>query len=79
MTLAGLVKMKCCVVFTTVAATAYLMFFTSNMINTGITGTIAIIYSIALGMLVCIGIHDKIVNRGAMAALAEEGEEQKST
>ena len=79
MTLAGLVKMKCCVVITTVSATAFLMLFTSNMINTGITGTIALIYSIALGMLVCIAVHDKIVNRHALAALAEEGEGQKST
>ena len=77
MTLAGLVKMKCCVVFTTVAATAYLMLFTSNLINTGITGTIAIIYSIALAMLVCIAVHDKIVNRGMVEALAEDGEGQR--
>jgi len=72
MTLAGLVKMKCCVVMTTVSATAFLMIFGSNKINTGITGTIAVIYGIALGMLVCIAVHDKIVNRDALAEAGED-------
>lgn len=69
MTLRNLIKMKCCLVCVTGGVTGLLLVFGHNRINSGITGTIALVYGIALVLLVSIAIHDKLVNqRGAGCA-----------
>lgn len=62
MTFKGLVKMKCCLVLSSSAITAFLI-YTNSVINAGISGTVALIYGIALIMLMGIGCYDRCVNR----------------
>ena len=69
MSLHGLIKMKCCVVCVTGGTTGALLLLQHNLINTGITGTIALVYSIALMLLVCIAVHEKVVCRRDEAEL----------
>jgi len=71
MTFKGLVKMKCCVVVISCAITAFLI-YTNSIINAGISGTVALIYGIALVMLLGIGFYDRSVNRECLAALEAE-------
>lgn len=71
--LRGLIKLKCCIVCLTGGATAILVIIGTNLIHTGISGTIAMVYSIALLQLICIMAHEKISNRQPRTArLAEE-------
>jgi len=63
MTFKGLVKMKCCLVLSSTGITAFLI-YTNSVINAGISGTVALIYGIALIMLMGIGCYDRCVNRG---------------
>ena len=62
MTFKGLIKMKCCVVLSASAITAYL-FLTHNPINAGVSGTVALIYGIGLCMLIGIGCYDRCINK----------------
>ncbi len=71
MTFKGLVKMKCCVVVFSTLITASLI-YTNSVINAGISGTVALIYGIALTMLLSIGIYDRHVNKEYIEELSAE-------
>lgn len=73
MNFASLIKMKCCIVLVSVGITALLV-LKHSAINAGVSGTVALIYTIALCMLLCIGIYDKIVNRNYEANLSRSEE-----
>jgi len=70
---ASLIKMKCCIVAVSIGITALLV-LKHNAINAGVSGTVALIYTIALCMLLCIGVYDKIVNRNYEASLSRTEE-----
>ena len=73
MTFKGLIKMKCCVVVFSSLITASLV-FTNSVINAGISGTVALIYGIALVMLLGIGCYDRCVNKECLEELQKHGE-----
>jgi len=75
MTFKGLVKMKCCVVVFSTLITASLV-YSNSIINAGISGTVALIYGIALTMLLSIGIYDRRVNREHLQELNDSKHEQ---
>ncbi len=70
MTFRSLVKMKCCVVVFSTLITASLI-YTNSVINAGISGTVALIYGIALVMLLGIGCYDRCVNRECLEELKQ--------
>lgn len=63
MTLCNLIKMKCCLVGFLAGVTGIFLVVGHNLIYTGITGTIALLYGIALLMLVSIAVHERICSR----------------
>ena len=75
MTFKNLVKMKCCVVVFSTMITAALI-YTNSVINAGISGTVALIYGIALVMLLGIGCYDRCVNRECLEQL-KQGERER--
>lgn len=58
MSIRGLIKIKCCIVAVTSGVTAIMLGFGWNLINTGITATIALLYIIALLLLISIMMHE---------------------
>ncbi len=58
MSIRSLIKIKCCIVAVTSGVTAIMLGFGWNHINTGITATIALLYIIALSLLICIMMHE---------------------
>ena len=64
MTLCKLIKMKCCLVGFLAGVTGILLIIGHNRIYTGITGTIALVYGIALLMLVAIAFHERLCRDG---------------
>ena len=54
--------MKCCIVVASLAISGILS-LTHSTINSGISGTIALIYSIALIMLMSIACYDRCINK----------------
>jgi len=62
MTIQGLIKMKCGIVLASLAISG-LLSLTHSTINAGISQTIAIIYGIALTMLMCIACYDRCINK----------------
>jgi len=62
MTINGLIKMKCCVVLASLAISDILS-LTHSSINAGISGTIALIYGIALIMFLSIACYDRCINK----------------
>ncbi len=77
MTFKGLVKMKCCILIASSGMTALLV-YTNSIINAGISGTVALIYGIALVMLLGIGCYDRCVNRECLEALKAAGKTETS-
>ena len=69
MTFKGLIKMKCCVVVFSSLITASLV-YTNSVINAGISGTVALIYGIALFMLLGIGCYDRCINKECLQELS---------
>lgn len=53
-----MIKIKCCIVAVTSSVTAIMLGFGWNPINTGITATIALLYIIALLLLISIMMHE---------------------
>lgn len=63
MTLKGLVKMKCCVVLAASGVTAMIVAFKLNALHAGISGTVALVYGLAVAMYLAIAIQDRRANR----------------
>lgn len=62
MTLKGLVKMKCCVVLVSALVTAMIVLFQLNVLHAGISGTVALVYGIAVAMYIGIALDDRRAN-----------------
>ncbi len=73
MTLGKLIKAKCCCVCAMSAVTlAFLMF--GKIINAGITGTVALVYLIALMLLLAVALEEFVCRRRSVHAEDLQGE-----
>lgn len=64
-------KMHCAIVAVTGGITGYLLWWGNNTINAGISGTVATVYGIGLGMLVCVAIDDWRAKRHHLAQVKQ--------